>query len=98
MLILALLLAVGIAIVLRVALPLRFVKLFWYIAGACLLLSIAPVLIVAYAVNFNKKFFLSFPVHPYYLFGIAFLMFVLFVGIVFGIVGKGSRALRQQNR
>ena len=94
MLILALLSIVGIAIVLRVALPLRFVKLFWYIAGVCLLLSIAPVLIMAYAVNFNKLFFLWFPIHPYYLAGMAFQMFVLFVGIVFGIAGKRSCALR----
>jgi hypothetical protein len=94
MIILALLLVVGIALVLRVALPPRFVLLFWYIAGACLLLSVASASIIAYAVNFDKQFFLSFPIHPYYLAGMAFLMFVLFVGVVLGIAGKGSRALR----
>jgi hypothetical protein len=94
MLILDLLSIVGIAIVLRVTLPLRFVRLSWYIAGVCLLLSIAPVLIMAYAVNFDKQFFLWFPIHPYYLVGMAFQMFVLFLGIVLGIVGKRSRALR----
>lgn len=92
MIILALLVLVGIAIALRVALPQRFVRLCWYVASGCLLVAITSASIIAYAVNFDKRFFLSFPLHPYYLALTAFIFLVLFLGIVLGIVGKRRRA------
>ena len=90
----AVMLVLILALVLRFALPFRFVKLFRYVAAVCLLLSILPVLIMAYAVNFNKQFFLWLPIHPYILMWIAFLMFSMFVVILLGIVGKKERSLQ----
>ena len=94
MMILALLFIVVLAVVLRIAVPVHYLKFCWYVALSCLLLSLIPTLLIAYAVNVDKQFFVWFPIHQYILALIAFLMFLLFVGIVLGIAGKGRRALR----
>jgi hypothetical protein len=92
--ILALLFVVVLGVVLRIAVPGHHLKFYWYVALSCLLLSIIPILLIAYAVNFDKQFFIWFPIHQYTLVLIAFLMFLVFVGIVIGIAGKGRRVLR----
>jgi hypothetical protein len=89
----ALLVIAGVAIALRLLLPVRLVKFFWYLAAVCLLLSVAAGLTIAYAVNFDKQFFLWFPIHPYILAAVGFLLFMMSAAIIIGIAGKRSRPL-----